>query len=205
MKIWFTHFENEKWTANVLRPRVKSEIKRPQDWDREWKVKFLEKFLRIKKILRFRSKCLHLFNCFTLCFFKRVAIVWVSSVHSQTAGLIGWTGKKFMTNFRVTCIISLFSQEKEWNLTWFQFFWESERIFVSLFSRNEKWNVFLFYSFRKVIVKYLETEIERWFFQKNLENFRETRLLLVSGIFLQICLEYFSGFFKQNEVRIFFL
>ena len=74
MKIWFTHFENEKWNANALRSRsrVKSEMKMYWDRDREWKVKWkcleieiekwnfsriLEKFFKIKKIPRFWSKC----------------------------------------------------------------------------------------------------------------------------------------------------
>ena len=42
MKIWFTHFENEKWNTNALssRSRMKSEMKMPWDRDREWKVKW---------------------------------------------------------------------------------------------------------------------------------------------------------------------
>ena len=68
MKIWFTHFENEKWNEKALRSRtrMKSEMKMAQDRDREWKVKWkcleieIEKwnFSRIlEKFFRFWSKC----------------------------------------------------------------------------------------------------------------------------------------------------
>jgi len=43
-EIWnaFTYFENEKWNENALksRSRMKSEMKRPWNRDREWKVKW---------------------------------------------------------------------------------------------------------------------------------------------------------------------
>ena len=79
MKIWFTHFENEKWKANALnsRSRVKSEMKMPWDRDREWKVKWkcleieIEKwnFSRIlEKFLRIRN-----FFLFTHCAFSNVS------------------------------------------------------------------------------------------------------------------------------------
>ena len=88
MKIWFTHFENEKWKANALnsRSRVKSEMKMPWDRDREWKVKWkcleiesekwnfsriLEKFLRIKK------KLIHPL-CVSKCLFK--LHIWVNAI-----------------------------------------------------------------------------------------------------------------------------
>ena len=118
-----------------------------------------------------------------------VAIVWVSSVHSQTAGLIGWTGKKFMTNFRVTCIISLFSREKEWNLKWFQIFRESEKIF----SRNEKWNVF-FTLFEKWKWNTLRPRSKDDFSKKTLRIFekRDSRWFLV---FFWVFSPNFSGVF----------
>ena len=80
---------------------------------------------------------------------------------------------------------SLFFLEKKseiWNAFTFFEKWKVKQIFLSLFLRNEKWNDFLFHSFRevKVKLKYLETEIERWNFKKNLENSRETRLSLVT-------------------------
>ena len=43
-EIWnaFTYFENEKWNENALksRSRMKSEMKRPWNRDREWKMKW---------------------------------------------------------------------------------------------------------------------------------------------------------------------
>ena len=46
MKIWFTLFENEKWSEKASRSRSK-----------KWNFsRILEKFFRIKKILRFWSK-----------------------------------------------------------------------------------------------------------------------------------------------------
>ena len=90
MKIWFTHFENEKWNEKALRSRsrMKSEMKMAQDRDREWKVKWkcfeieiekwnfsriLEKFSRIKKCFRFRSKFFSSCKFFLfLCICKKI-------------------------------------------------------------------------------------------------------------------------------------
>ena len=93
----------------------------------------------------------------------------------------------FMEKLKVTCTISLFFLEKKSEIWYaFTFFekWKVKKYFLSFFSRNEKWNDFLFHSFRevKVKLKYLEIEIERWNFKKNLENSRETRLSLVTAM-----------------------
>ena len=55
---------------------------------------------------------------------------------------------------------------------------------ISPFSRNEKWKIFSLHSFRevKVKIKWLKIEIEKWIFKKILENSRESRLSLVTGI-----------------------
>ena len=90
-----------------------------------------------------------------------------------------------MLHLSVRCVISLFFLEKQSEIrNAFTFFekWKVKKIILSLFLRNEKWNDFLFHSFREVKVKlrYLEIEIEKWNFKKNLENSRETRLSLVT-------------------------
>ena len=82
----FTHFENEKWNENALRSRMKSEMKKPQNRDREWKVKWncleieiekwnfsriFEKFREIlenqeiKKISNFVTNAFHLANVYS--------------------------------------------------------------------------------------------------------------------------------------------
>ena len=92
-----------------------------------------------------------------------------------------------MLHLSVRCVISLFFLEKQSEIrNAFTFFekWKVKKIILSLFLRNEKWNDFLFHSFREVKVKlrYLEIEIEKWNFKKNLENSRETRLSLVTAM-----------------------
>ena len=95
----------------------------------------------------------------------------------------------YILHLSICCMISLFFLEKQSEIrNSFTFFekWKVKKIILSLFLRNEKWNDFFFHSFRevKVKLKYLETEIEKWNFKIILENSRETRLSLVTGVYI---------------------
>ena len=109
MKIWFTHFENEKWNENALisRSRVKSEMKMSQNRDREWKVnwkcleiekwnfsRIFEKFLRNSWESRDQENFKFCYKCFsfwklllwntTKCYF------WINMSQGILGKVLGW-------------------------------------------------------------------------------------------------------------------
>ena len=152
MKIWSTHFENEKWNANALRLRMRNKMKMPWDRDQEWKVKWkcfkieMEKldFSRIlKKFLRIRNfSFISSVNCFTLHSTPLHSLNCIPEWMPICTDCIAMHWKQIILILNFICFtlpMSLifswqnpelhaqfhsFSREKEWNLRFFHCFWE---------------------------------------------------------------------------------
>ena len=106
-----------------------------------------------------------------------------------------------MTKCKVLCIISLFFLEKKseiWNACTLFEKWKVNLVFLSLFSRMKSEMKMHWDRDREWKVKWkcLEIEIEKWNFQKNLENSRETRLSQVTVSL------YFSQVFNQISPKL---
>ena len=133
MKIWFTHFENEKWNENALisRSRVKSEMKMSQNRDREWKVnwkcleieiekwnfsRIFEKFLRIKKSRKFSNFVTNSFHLANFYFGIQQNTFgdgpWLRHVTCKAVWM-DWVGNLWMHLCSDHCLVMLIKRKSE--------------------------------------------------------------------------------------------